>query len=53
MRLEKTQLVERAIYRIEKFPVIFLCAQDCDVHWSISAIVLVITTKAKPGSDCE
>jgi hypothetical protein len=53
MRLEKTQFVERAICRVDKFTVVFLCAEDCDIHYSISAIMLAITTKAKLGSDCE
>src|SRR5215467_2618025 len=47
MRLEKSQLVTRSIRRVEKFPVVFFCAEDRDIHRSISAIRLAITTELK------
>jgi hypothetical protein len=53
MRLEKTQFVERAICRIKKFAVVFFCAEDRDIHRSISAIGLATTTEVKLGSNCE
>ena len=53
MWLEKTQFMARAIRRVEKFAVVFFCAEDCDIHRSISAIGLAITTEVKIDRDCE
>src|SRR5262249_28228629 len=53
MRLEKSQLVTRSIRRVEKFTVVFFCAEDRDIHRSISAIRLAITTELKADNNCD
>src|SRR5215831_17511859 len=53
MRLEKSQLVTRSIRRVEKFTVVFFRAEDRDIHRSISAIRLPITTELKPDDNCD
>ena len=53
VRLEKTQFMKRAIRRVEKFAVVFFYAEDCDIHRSISAIGLAITTEVKLRRHCE
>ena len=45
VRLEKPQFVERAICRVEKFAVVFFCAEDCDFHrlWRKRTQILPVT----------
>jgi predicted polyphosphate/ATP-dependent NAD kinase len=38
--------MKRGICLVQKFAIVFFCAEDCDIHSAISAIGIAITTKA-------